>query len=97
MVEDFTEFDQGAAYFDRDHVIAAKKDVNVPERGSQVHFKKADAQNATRVHISSTTPCTICMLSVLPAAFGEQHDNGSRRADQNVYAAWHQGHAAIYA
>ncbi|WP_456409130.1 cytochrome B6 [Caldithrix abyssi] len=37
-VEDFTEFEQRAAYFDGDHVIAAKKGVHVLERGSQVHF-----------------------------------------------------------
>jgi cytochrome c peroxidase len=37
-VEDFTEFEQRAAYFDGDHVIAAKKGVNPLERGSQVHF-----------------------------------------------------------
>ncbi len=37
-IEDFTEFEQRAAYFDGDHVIAAKKGVNIPERGSQVHF-----------------------------------------------------------
>lgn len=37
-VEDFTEFEQRAAYFDGDYVIAAKKGVNVLERGSQVHF-----------------------------------------------------------
>ncbi len=36
-VEDFTEFEQRAAYFDGDPVIAAKKGVNVLERGSQVH------------------------------------------------------------
>src|SRR5713101_5856467 len=36
-VEDFTEFEQRAAYFDGDHVIATKKGVNVLERGSQVH------------------------------------------------------------
>lgn len=36
-VEDFTEFEQRAAYFDGDHVIAAKKGVNPLERGSQVH------------------------------------------------------------
>ncbi|MEE9394631.1 MAG: cytochrome B6 [Planctomycetota bacterium] len=36
-IEDFTEFEQRAAYFDGDHVIAAKKGVNVLERGSQVH------------------------------------------------------------
>src|SRR5690606_11398268 len=37
-VEDFTEFEQRAAYFDGDIVTAAKKGVNVLERGSQVHF-----------------------------------------------------------
>jgi len=37
-VEDFTEFEQRAAYFDGDHVIATKKGVNLLERGSQVHF-----------------------------------------------------------
>jgi cytochrome c peroxidase len=37
-VEDFTQFEQRAAYFDGDHVMAAKKGVNVLERGSQVHF-----------------------------------------------------------
>lgn len=37
-VEDFTEFEQRAAYFDGDHLTAAKKGVNVLERGSQVHF-----------------------------------------------------------
>ncbi|HYR85434.1 MAG TPA: cytochrome B6 [Terriglobia bacterium] len=37
-VEDFTEFEQRAAYFDGDPVIATKKGVNALERGSQVHF-----------------------------------------------------------
>ena len=37
-VEDFTEFEQRAAYFDGDQCMAAKKGVNVLERGSQVHF-----------------------------------------------------------
>jgi cytochrome c peroxidase len=36
-VEDFTEFEQRAAYFDGDPVIATKKGVNPLERGSQVH------------------------------------------------------------
>ncbi|AMN46876.1 cytochrome B6 [Steroidobacter denitrificans] len=36
-IEDFTEFEQRAAYFDGDTVIAVKKGVNVLERGSQVH------------------------------------------------------------
>jgi cytochrome c peroxidase len=35
-VEDFTEFEQRAAYFDGDHVMAAKKGANMLERGSQV-------------------------------------------------------------
>ncbi|MGH8645691.1 MAG: cytochrome B6 [Gammaproteobacteria bacterium] len=37
-VEDFTEFEQRAAYFDGDPVIAQKKGANILERGSQVHF-----------------------------------------------------------
>ena len=37
-VEDFTEFEQRAAYFDGDPVTATKKGVNVLDRGSQVHF-----------------------------------------------------------
>jgi len=36
-VEDFTEFEQRAAYFDGDPTTAAKKGVNPLERGSQVH------------------------------------------------------------
>ena len=35
-VEDFTEFEQRTAYFDGDHVIAAKKGVHLPDRSSQV-------------------------------------------------------------
>jgi cytochrome c peroxidase len=37
-IEDFTEFEQRAAYFDGDPIIATKKGVNPLERGSQVHF-----------------------------------------------------------
>jgi len=37
-VEDFTEFEQRAAYFDGDISMAMKKGVNILERGSQVHF-----------------------------------------------------------
>lgn len=36
-IEDFTEFEQRAAYFDGDPVMATKKGVNPLERGSQVH------------------------------------------------------------
>jgi cytochrome c peroxidase len=43
-IEDFTEFEQRAAYFDGDHVSAAAKGVNPLERGSQVHFM-AEVQN----------------------------------------------------
>ncbi|NOX57729.1 MAG: cytochrome B6 [Planctomycetes bacterium] len=37
-IEDFTEFEQRAAYFDGDPVIGMKKGLNVLDRGSQVHF-----------------------------------------------------------
>jgi cytochrome c peroxidase len=36
-VEDFTEFEQRAAYFDGDPVLASKKGLSILERGSQVH------------------------------------------------------------
>jgi cytochrome c peroxidase len=36
-VEDFTEFEQRAAYFDGDPVLATKKGLSILERGSQVH------------------------------------------------------------
>jgi cytochrome c peroxidase len=37
-IEDFTEFEQRAAYFDGDILSASAKGINVLERGSQVHF-----------------------------------------------------------
>lgn len=37
-VEDFTEFEQRAAYFDGDILNASKKGMNILDRGSQVHF-----------------------------------------------------------
>src|SRR5262249_8059286 len=37
-IEDFTEFEQRAAYFDGDTTRAIKKGINVLDRGSQVHF-----------------------------------------------------------
>ncbi len=43
-VEDFTEFEQRTAYFDGDHVTAAKKGVNLPNRSSQVSMM-AQMQN----------------------------------------------------
>ncbi len=43
-VEDFTEFEQRAAYFDGDILSSAAKGINVLERGSQVHFM-AEFQN----------------------------------------------------
>ncbi len=36
-MEDFTEFEQRAAYFDGDPVIATKKGINILDRGHQVH------------------------------------------------------------
>jgi cytochrome c peroxidase len=43
-IEDFTEFEQRTAYFDGDHVIAAKKGVNLPNRSDQVSMM-AQMQN----------------------------------------------------
>ena len=43
-VEDFTEFEQRAAYFDGDILSSAAKGINPLERGSQVHFM-AEVQN----------------------------------------------------
>lgn len=43
-LEDFTEFEQRAAYFDGEPDQATRKGVNVLERGSQVHFM-AEFQN----------------------------------------------------
>jgi cytochrome c peroxidase len=37
-IEDFTEFEQRAAYFDGDLLSSAAKGINPLERGSQVHF-----------------------------------------------------------
>jgi cytochrome c peroxidase len=37
-VEDFTEFEQRAAYFDGDPVTATKKGLNILDRGGQVHM-----------------------------------------------------------
>jgi cytochrome c peroxidase len=37
-IEDFTEFEQRAAYFDGDILSSAAKGINPLERGSQVHF-----------------------------------------------------------
>ncbi|MEX2316884.1 MAG: cytochrome B6 [Pirellulales bacterium] len=43
-VEDFTEFEQRTAYFDGDHVTAAKKGLFLPERSAQVSMM-AQMQN----------------------------------------------------
>jgi len=43
-IEDFTEFEQRAAYFDGDIALAAKKGVHAPDRQSQVHHM-AELQN----------------------------------------------------
>jgi hypothetical protein len=55
-VEDFTEFEQRAAYFDGDPVIATKKGVNILERGSQVHdMGKCRSYSTFRRRPSSTS------------------------------------------
>ncbi len=43
-IEDFTEFEQRAAYFDGDPLSATAKGVNILERASQVHFM-SEVQN----------------------------------------------------
>lgn len=43
-VEDFTEFEQRSAYFDGDHILAAKKGINPLNRGDQV-LMMAQMQN----------------------------------------------------
>ncbi|MEX0716860.1 MAG: cytochrome B6 [Planctomycetaceae bacterium] len=43
-IEDFTEFEQRTAYFDGDHVTAAKKGLHLPDRSSQVSMM-AQMQN----------------------------------------------------
>lgn len=43
-IEDFTEFEQRTAYFDGDHVTAAKKGAHLPDRTSQVSLM-AQMQN----------------------------------------------------
>src|SRR5258708_11452436 len=55
-VEDFTEFEQRAAYFDGDPVIATKKGVNILERGSQVHFM-AEMQKLFHLPPAPNLPC----------------------------------------
>src|SRR5665647_1150053 len=47
-VEDFTEFEQRAAYFDGIPADATRKGTNILERGSQVHF-------LSLIHISEPT------------------------------------------
>ncbi|MDA8236007.1 MAG: cytochrome B6 [Clostridia bacterium] len=42
-VEDFTEFEQRSAYFDGDHILAAKKGMNILDRGQVMHM--AQLQN----------------------------------------------------
>ncbi|MHB8171878.1 MAG: cytochrome B6 [Thermincolia bacterium] len=37
-VEDFTEFEQRSAYFDGDHILAAKKGMNILDRGQVMHM-----------------------------------------------------------
>jgi hypothetical protein len=45
-VENFTEFEQRGAYFDGDDVIAAKKGINILERGHRVRAAEAAERNA---------------------------------------------------
>ncbi|MDA3898172.1 MAG: cytochrome B6 [Desulfobacteraceae bacterium] len=80
-VEDFTEFEQRAAYFDGDICMAAKKGVNVLERGTQVHFMAEflailDFPPAPKLDIYGNLDEKMASASELR---GEQIFNGSAR------------------
>jgi cytochrome c peroxidase len=82
-VEDFTEFEQRAAYFDGDICMAAKKGVNVLERGSQVHAMAEfmailDFPPATKLNIYGELDRTKASPSELN---GETLFNGKARCD----------------
>ena len=67
-VEDFTEFEQRAAYFDGDPVIATKKGVNILDRGSQVHdMAEFESVVAAQAHTPNTG------LILMPDAFTIDH------------------------
>jgi len=77
-VEDFTEFEQRAAYFDGDPVIAMKKGVNILDRGSQVHamaeFQEIlDFPPAPKLNIEGK-------LDPAKASAGEARRSSSRKA-----------------
>src|SRR5207302_1631255 len=57
-VEDFTEFEQRTAYFDGDHVIAAKKGLNLPDRTS--HRWRTGACRRRRTRPSSSHSGSAC-------------------------------------
>ena len=134
-VEDFTEFEQRAAYFDGDLASATKKGVNLLDRGSQVHAMaeiqemldfppapkldvvgKLDASKATPAELRGEklffgkAQCAGChpravlhrqpMHDLQVERFfkprTDQRPGGaSRRPDQDVPAAGHQGVAAV--
>ena len=66
-VEDFTEFEQRAAYFDGDPVIATRKGVNILERGSQV---SVDALLMGIANVSANDACVVLGEGVAGSADG---------------------------
>jgi hypothetical protein len=84
-IEDFTEFEQGAAYFDGDHVIAAEKGINHLERATRVSFmaefqELLDFPPAPKLKING-------MLDPRKATDSEIQDRNSSSAKRTVRAA----------
>jgi len=71
-VEDFTEFEQRTAYFDGDHVTAAKKGVHLPNRSDQVSMM-AQMQNMLDF---SPTPKLDVYGKLIPSKATEQELKG---------------------
>jgi cytochrome c peroxidase len=91
-VEDFTEFEQRAAYFDGDQVSAAAKGINPLERGSQVHFM-AEVQELLDF---PPAPALDVFGNLDPARFGPDTPEGRGQALFTVKAKCAACHPAPF-
>ncbi len=73
-VEDFTQFEQRTAYFDGDHVVAAKKGVHLPDRTNQVALM-AQMQNILDF---PPTPKLDATGRLIPAKASEEELRGEK-------------------
>ncbi len=83
-IEDFTELEQRSAYFDGDHVIAAKKGVHLPDRASQV-VMMAQMQNMLDFPPAPKLDSTGRLIpekATRMELLGEQVFNGKARCSQ---------------